>query len=77
VTEHVSGSTTEAATPLAGWFVTAGHPLVQQRFYAAIDCAGSLCWTDDPASAEQFPMRQDAEHFASLACPDEDWAVCR
>ena len=64
-------------TPVAGWFVTAGHPLVQQRFYAAIDSAGGLCWTDDPAVAEQFPLAQDAERFAQLLCPTEDWSVTR
>ena len=66
-----------ATVPLAGWFVTSGHPLVQKRFYAAIDCTGVLCWTDDPTCAEQFPQRQDAERFASLACADEEWAVSR
>ncbi|MCW6506665.1 hypothetical protein [Lichenifustis flavocetrariae] len=64
-------------TPLIGWFVTSGHPLIQQRFYAAIDSSGLLCWTDDLAAAEQFPLREDAERFASLLCPNEDWSVIR
>lgn len=64
-------------TPVDGWFVTVGHPLVQQRFYAAIDSTGSLCWTDDPAGAEQFPEERDAIRFAELACPEEDWRIAR
>jgi hypothetical protein len=64
-------------TPVAGWFVTAGHPLVQKRFYAAVDSSGRLCWTDDPALAEQFPLKADAERFASLACADQDWTITR
>ncbi len=66
-----------AVTPLAGWVVTSGHPLVQQRFYAALDIVGALCWTDDVLDAEQFPFREDAERFAALLCPEEDWVVTR
>lgn len=66
-----------AVTLLEGWVVTAGHPLVQQRFYAAIDSTGSLCWTDSAMEAEQFPFKDDAERFAALLCPDEDWVVMR
>jgi hypothetical protein len=64
-------------TPVAGWFVATGHPLVQQKFYAAIDGAGRLCWTDDIRLAEQFPLRDDAERFAALYCVDQDWSVTR
>ena len=77
LTEQATATFSQGSVALAGWFVTSGHPLVHQRFYAAIDCNGSLCWTDDPSYAEQFPLRQDAERFAGLACPDEDWAVTR
>ena len=77
MTKQASGAFDGPAVPLAGWFVTSGHPLVQQRFYAAIDCAGALCWTDDPGCAEQFPLQRDAERFASLACTGVDWRVTR
>ncbi|MDX7949627.1 hypothetical protein P7D22_00355 [Lichenihabitans sp. Uapishka_5] len=77
VTEQCADIFRDSITPVAGWFVSVGHPLVQQRFYAAIDTSGSLCWTDDPTIAEQFPLRQDAECFARLACLDEDWSVDR
>lgn len=77
MTERIPAGFQDGAVPLTGWFVTSGHPLVQQRFYAAIDCTGNVCWTDDPAQAEQFPLQQDAESFATLACPDDEWMVAR
>jgi hypothetical protein len=66
-----------SAIPVEGWVVSSGHPMVQQRFFAAIDICGCLCWTDDPGRAEQFPLREDAERFANLLCPDEDWTIVR
>lgn len=77
MTEQCFDTFASEVTLVAGWFVTVGHPLVQKRFYAALDSTGSLCWTDEPALAEQFPMEQDAARFAELTCPDEDWAVTR
>ncbi len=77
VTEQRPDAFRTDITPVAGWFVTVGHPLIQQRFYAAIDSAGCLCWTDDPGCAEQFPLRQDAERFAELVCSEDDWSITR
>ena len=66
-------------TPIAlkGWVVSAGHPLIEQRFYAAFATADALCWTDDPGRAACFPEPADAERFAETFCPDEDWEISR
>lgn len=60
-----------------GWLVQAASLVVRQPFYAALDAEDRACWTDDPARAARFPLRKDAERFASLNLHDADWMVTR
>lgn len=59
------------------WLISVGHPLIQQRFFAATDQLGRLCWVDVPDRALSFRLREEAERFAALNCIDDEWAVAR
>lgn len=54
----------EAAGLPSAWFVKEADASVIQPFYAALDSAQRICWTDDPNRAQRFDTKQAAERFA-------------